>query len=98
MQFVGTQLQTILEQQQHEVAVYDSRSFTRGTVRPSIAMKLVAGGLYVGIGSRKRIRAIRPLNSMMTISQLHQASHMTRRPTNESGELFAPDWVREHRK
>lgn len=98
MQVSGVQLQSILEQQQHEVMVYDSRSFNRGTVHPSVALKLVAAASSVGIGSGKRIRAIRPLNGNMTIEQLHQASHMTRRPRDERGVLFAPDWVREHKK
>jgi hypothetical protein len=36
MQVSGDQLRRILEQQEHEVAVYDSRSFSRGTVRPKV--------------------------------------------------------------
>jgi len=98
MQVSGDQLRRILEQQEHEVAVYDSRSFSRGTVRPKVALKLISAASYVGIGNGKRIRAIRPLNGNMTIGQLHQASHRTRRPRNERGVLFAPDWVLEHRK
>ncbi len=98
MQVSGDQLRRILEQQEHEVAVYDSRSFSRGTVRPSVALKLIGAGSYVGIGSGKRIRAIRPLNGNMTIGQLHQASHLTRRPRDERGMLFAPDWVLEHKR
>lgn len=98
MQVAGDQLRRILEQQKHEVVVYDSRSFSRGSVRPAVALKLIGAGSYVGIGSGKRIRAIRPLNGNMTIGQLHHASHLTRRPRDERGVLFAPDWVVEHRK
>lgn len=98
MQFIGNQLKNILEQQQREVAVYDSRSYPRGSVKPATALRLLDLGSYVGIGNPKRIRAIRPLNGNMTIGQIHQASHTTVRPRNDRGVLFAPDWVVEHRK
>ena len=98
MQFIGNQLKNILEQQQREVAVYDSRSYPRGSVKPATALRILELGTYVGIGNPKGIRAIRPLNGNMTISQLHQASHTTARPRDDRGSLYAPDWVVEHRK
>ncbi len=98
MQFIGNQLKNILEQQQREVDVYDSRSYARGSVKPATALRLLELRTYVGIGNAKRIRAIRPLDGSMTIGQLHQASHLTVRPRDERGSLFAPDWVVEHRK
>lgn len=98
MQFIGNQLKSILERQQREVAVYDSRSYSRGTVKPATALRLLELGTYIGIGNPNRIRAIRPLDGYMTIGQLHQASNMTVRPRNKDGALFAPDWVVEHRK
>lgn len=98
MQVAGDQLRKILEQQEQDVMVYDSRSFSRGSVRPTVALKLIGAASYVGIGNGRRIRALRPLNGNMTIEQLHQASRLIRRPRNERGVLFAPDWVVEHRK
>ncbi|MEO8593670.1 MAG: hypothetical protein ABI759_10125 [Candidatus Solibacter sp.] len=98
MQFIGNQLKSILERQQREVEVYDSRSYPRGTVKPTTALRLLELGSYVGIGNPKRIRAIRPLDGNMTIGQLHQASHTTVRPRDARGVIFAPDWVVEHRK
>lgn len=98
MQFIGNQLKSILERQQLEVAVYDSRSYPRGTVKPATALRLLELRTYIGIGNSNRIRAIRPLDGYMTIGQLHQASNMTVRPRNKDGALFAPDWVVEHRK
>jgi hypothetical protein len=98
LQFIGNQLKSILERQQREVAVYDSRSYPRGTVKPATALRLLELRTYIGIGNPNRIRAIRPLDGYMTIGQLHQASNMTIRPRNKDGALFAPDWVVEHRK
>jgi hypothetical protein len=98
MQFYAEQLRKILEKQESDVAVYDADSFTRGHVSPRLALKLVAGGRYVGIGSVNRIRAVRPLRGSFEIRQLHQASRTTERIRNEAGDLCAADWVREHRR
>ena len=44
MQFSGEQLRGVLSNQLESIAVYDERSFTRGTVQPSGALNLVEGG------------------------------------------------------
>ena len=97
MQFYAEQLRKILEQQESAVAVYDADSFTRGRIPPRLALQLVDGGRYVGIGSMNRIRAVRPLRGAFAIADLHRASHTTERIRNDAGELYAAKWVLKHR-
>jgi len=58
MQVSGDQLRKILEQQEHEVAVCDSRSFSRGNVLPK-ALKLISPATYVQPGRTVRNHDVR---------------------------------------
>jgi hypothetical protein len=60
MEFIGIQLQAILEQQASLVGVYDSAGSLERDVDPRIAVKLVNEVDLVGIGHKKRIRYLRP--------------------------------------
>ncbi len=62
MQFEGPELENILRRQVVPVHVQDSRFHDRGTIGKQEALQLVRSGLYVGVGNRKRIRFLRPLN------------------------------------
>lgn len=62
MQFHGSQLNTIIAKQTVPVDVNDSQGFRCVTLQPAAALDLVARGEYVGIGHKRRIRYIRPLN------------------------------------
>jgi len=98
LEHFGAELRAVLEQQQQDVAVYNVHSYFRGSVTPAAALRIVATSEYVGIGSRKRIRAIRPLSGASTLAQLCQASRTMQRPRGMGGDLIAPGWVLEHRK
>ena len=97
MQFAGGQLATILNAQNQEVEVYDSEGFLRGEVRPQIAVRIASRGNYVGVGNRRRIRYLRPLDGVFDIRRLHDASRTTRRVKNDRGQLISGPWFREHR-
>lgn len=98
MEHFGADLRAILEHQRQEVVVYNVHSYFRGSVTPAAALCIVAASEYVGIGSRKRIRAIRPLSGASTLAQLRQGSRTMQRPRGMGGELIAPGWVLEHRQ
>src|SRR3990170_68722 len=97
MQFAGQQLEAILSVQDRAVAVYDSDGFLRDEVRPKTAVRIAAAGNYVGIGNRRRIRYLRPLNGTFDLRRLHDASRTTRRVTNDEGQLIGGPWFREHK-
>ena len=77
MQFDGTVLEQVLAGQREEVGVYDCDSFLRGLVQPWQALDMARGGRYVGIGNRRRIRVIRPLDG--ATAKLGDASRFVRR-------------------
>lgn len=97
MQFSGQQLEAILSTQDEEVEVYDSEGFLRGQVRPRVAVRITCAGNYVGIGNRRRIRYLRPLNAVFDLRRLHDASRTTRRVRNDLDQLVGGPWVREHK-
>lgn len=97
MQFSGEQLNAILKQQTAEVAVYDGQGFLRGNVRPLAATRMIAEHEYVGIGSKRRIRYIRPLWAAGSLCDLNNGSRTTCRIRNDSGVIIAPRPYVEHR-
>jgi len=97
MQFAGGQLEEILNGQNQEVEVYDSDGFLRGQVRPRIAVRIASAGNYVGVGNRRRIHYLRPLNGAFDIRRLHDASRTTRRVRNDQDQFVGGPWVREHK-
>ncbi len=87
MQFSEFETVEILRRQQERVVLYDHRSFSRGTLLPEEALIEVTVRPYVGIGNRRRIKAIRPLttswrriaeDSITTIGRRGSVSHNMR--------------------
>ena len=96
MQFYGDELKKILGGQDKSVEVYDSGGFLRGEFSSSVAARMMLQG-YVGVGNRRRIRYLRPLNTAHELSDLRNGSRTTKRAKGDSGQFLGGHTLREHR-
>jgi hypothetical protein len=96
MQFEGSVLLEILNRQIEPVEVYDSG----GVLQPrKLAPKTAArmSGLYFGVGNRRRVRYLRPVNGAGSVKDLNNGSHTTMRLRGPGRSLLGGKWLREHR-
>jgi hypothetical protein len=95
MQFEGKALLKALRSQlvsRIEIRSYSGR--LRGEISITAAIKIAAGGGFVGVGNRRRIRYLRPLTMHYARSS---GSLFTRRLDDGFGRKIAPPWIREHK-
>jgi hypothetical protein len=102
MQFEGDDLCRILNGQAETVEVYGSDGFLRGDLPAAITARMTLSA-YVGVGNRRRIRYIRPLDGAKTtprevMQELRNGSRTTVRLTGPGNCLLGGQWLREHRR